>query len=185
MIIGDSFSSIFKAAGLPSILSSRPAAISGVALCCSLPLCLLQSLERLKFSSLAGVGGLIYTAGFMTFRQCAGAYAPGGALFEATLPHMRPRFDAPPSSVLGLVGTPRIFVLVSILATAFLAHFIAPQFYTELAPKKLSSSKASTFTAATPSTMPRFSWLTAGGFGGAACLTGIIMSQAEPGPRHP
>ena len=94
MIIGDSFSSIFKAAGLPSILSSRPAAISGVALCCSLPLCLLQSLERLKFSSLAGVGGLIYTAGFMTFRQCAGAYAPGGALFEATLPHMRPRFDA-------------------------------------------------------------------------------------------
>ena len=66
------------------------------------------------------------TAMFMVARL--GAYKPGTALHDAVAPALRPRFGG------ALAFTPKVFVLVSILASAFLCHFVAPNFYKELAP---------------------------------------------------
>ena len=58
-----------------------------------------------------------------------------------------------------------VFVLVSMLATAFLAHYNAPKFFKELAPPADGSSK-----------LPRFNLVCAGAFGLAALLCGSIMT---------
>ena len=65
MVIGDSFSSIFSAWGLPSLIASRSGAIVFLTALGTLPLSLLPSLSALGFTSLLGVGGLLYTAAFM------------------------------------------------------------------------------------------------------------------------
>lgn len=60
---------------------------------------------------------------------------------------------------------PKAFVLVSMLATAFLAHYNAPKMFKELTTPEDGSSKVS-----------RFNLVVAGAFGLAAVLCGSIMS---------
>ncbi|KAL3907458.1 MAG: hypothetical protein SGPRY_010161, partial [Prymnesium sp.] len=144
MVIGDSFSAIFSAAGLPRLLSSRSGAIGSLTLLTTLPLSLLPNLDMLKYTSFLGIGGLLYTCVFMVAR--VGAYRPGTALNAAAA--IRPQFSAEPFAVSALFQ-PKTFVLLSILATAFCAHFLTPQFYNELSENKDSTSK-----------MPRFNLLT-------------------------
>ena len=173
MVIGDSFSSIFAAAGLPLWLASRNGAIASLTLLCTLPLCLLPSLDMLKYTSSLGIGGILYTAAFMCLRA-NGGYSPGTALHAAVAPHLQPSFGAVAvplwQSVLGVFRTTKVFVLMSILATAFCAHFVAPQFYNELAP---SDDKGG---AQTGSKLPRFNLLTIGGFGLSAVLSAVVMA---------
>ena len=102
------------------------------------------------------------TAMFMVARL--GAYKPGTALHDAVAPALRPKFGG------ALAFTPKVFVLVSILASAFLCHFVAPQFYNELAPGEGPAADAK------PRKMKRFSLLTAGGFGLSALLTAVVMA---------
>merc|ERR1711972_517648 len=64
------------------------------------------------------------------------------------------------------MGQPKVFVLVSILATAFCAHFIAPQFYNELSDGGGDDGS---------SKMGRFNILTAGGFALSAALSAVFM----------
>ena len=112
----------------------------------TLPLSLLPSLSALGFTSLLGVGGLLYTAAFMVAR--VRAYKPGTALHTAVPTALRPLFDS------ALAFSPKVFVLVSILASAFLCHFVAPNFYNELAPGEGAAADAG------PRKMKRFSLLT-------------------------
>lgn len=133
MVIGDSFASIFAAARLPALIASRTGAIGLITSLFTLPLCLLPSLEMLQYTSFLGIGGLLYTAAFMILR--IGAYAPGSALHAAVPPHLQPSFCASPpltTSVLAMFTSSGTFILMSILATAFCAHFLAPAFYKEL-----------------------------------------------------
>ena len=58
-----------------------------------------------------------------------------------------------------------VFVLVSMLATTFLAHYNAPKFYGELAPPADGSSK-----------VPKFNLVCGLAFGVAAVVMGIVMS---------
>merc|ERR1712093_226131 len=60
----------------------------------------------------------------------------------------------------------QVLVLVSTLAECFLPHYNANKFFKELAPPKGGGSK-----------VPRFHLMTAGGFGIAAVLAGLIMSS--------
>ncbi|KAL1528857.1 hypothetical protein AB1Y20_010180 [Prymnesium parvum] len=159
MVIGDSFSAIFTAAGLPRAIASRRGAIGAVTMLGTLPLSLLPNLDMLKYTSFLGIGGLLYTAAFMIAR--VGSYVPGAALHAAAA--IPPSFSAEPFK-LSMMLQPKMFVLVSILATAFCAHFIAPQFYNELADTKDGSSK-----------MPAFNLLTAGGFVLSAALSAVFM----------
>ena len=76
------------------------------------------------------------------------AYKPGTALHTAVPPALRPRFDS------ALAFSPKVFVLVSILASAFLCHFVAPNFYNELTPGEGAAADAGS------RKMKRFSLLT-------------------------
>merc|ERR1711871_966644 len=58
-----------------------------------------------------------------------------------------------------------VFVLLSMLASAFLAHYNAPKFYAELAPAEAGKSK-----------LPKFNAVVGGAFGLAAALMGSIMA---------
>ena len=61
-------------------------------------------------------------------------------------------------------------MLVSILASAFLCHFVAPNFYNELTPGEGAAADAG------PRKMKRFSLLTVSSFALSAVLTGVVMT---------
>lgn len=171
MIIGDSFAAIFKQVPGLKFLGHRSAAMWAITLCATLPLSLLPSLEALGAASYLGLGGLVYTALFMIARK--GAYQEGGAYFEAIDAAMQPSLGAaePVGAIVksGLESG-KIFVLVSIMATAFLAHFIAPQFYNELSAGEGADGKP-----ATGGKMGRFTQLTGGGFLMSGLLSAVVM----------
>ena len=180
MIIGDSFSSVFAAAGLPSMLASRSGAIVSLTLLCTLPLSLLPSLERLKYTSFLGIGGLLYTTAFMCLRAC-GHYAPGTVLHAAVAPRLQPRFSAVPvpvaRSVLDALSSTKVFVLLSLLATSFASHFCAPALYNELSVGHHDQPVAAKMRAKQPiSKMPRFNLITAMGFAISAALCCVVMA---------
>lgn len=100
-----------------------------------LPLCLAKSLAFLAYTSLLGLAAVIYTAGFIAWRALDGSYAApasggggGGALCALLEPAARPVFEQ--ASAWGL--DPKIFVLFSNLGLAYIAHYNAPKFYSEL-----------------------------------------------------
>ena len=124
MVIGDSFAPILGAAAAPAWLASRSGAILSILPLVVLPLCLLPSLSMLRYTSLFGVAALIYSAAFLVVRAAA---APPLAAAAAAA-------TAAARSPLALAMTAKVFVLVSLLSTAFTAHYNAPRFYAELAP---------------------------------------------------
>ncbi|KAL1520244.1 hypothetical protein AB1Y20_023714 [Prymnesium parvum] len=160
IIIGDSLASIASLCGGPALLCRSNAWIVIVSVLVLLPLCLLRDLSSLAIGSYLGTGGTLFTAFFMWTRLLQRAYAPGGRFHAAIAPALRPRFD-PTSSLLN----PKAFVLVSMLATAFLAHYNAPKMYKELAPPADGSSKAT-----------RFNLVVCGAFSIAALLCSAIMT---------
>ena len=122
IILGDTFSSIAVTVGARGFLATRHASIL-VCAASLLPLCMLKSLAALAPSSVIGVFGVIFTGGFLGLRLKQGAYAAGGTYALAVAPALRPVF--------GAVGAKPLFpsslVLISMVATAYMAHFSAPQ----------------------------------------------------------
>jgi len=166
MVIGDSFAPIFAQACLPKLIASRSGAIALVTALCTLPLSLLPNLEMLKYTSFLGIGGLLYTAAFMAGR--VGAYKPGLAngFHEAVPAALRPKFTD--GFTLASVLQPKVFMLLSIMATAFCAHFLSPQFLSQLSITKAADGKEE-------SKLTRFNILTAGGFLLSAVLSAVVM----------
>jgi len=66
---------------------------------------------------------------FMTVRFADGSYQPGGKFYTSTQPEYRPEF---PDGVDLWGVSVATFVLLNSLSTAFLAHYNAPQFYSQL-----------------------------------------------------
>jgi len=163
IIIGDSFSSIAKLAGAPAALTSPNALIVLLSVFVLLPLSLLRDLSSLAIGSLIGTAGTLYTALFIFIRYFDKSYAPGGMFHGAIAESMQPKFY-PPTAAAPLFN-PGMFVLLSMLASAFLAHYNAPKFYDELAAPADGSSK-----------VPRFNMVVFGAFGLAAVLMGSIMA---------
>lgn len=100
-----------------------------------LPLCLLKSLAALGFTSLLGMGAIIYTALFIVVRAFDGSYAaPDGIFYRALLREgpqasgLLPAFEH--ASRWGL--STKAFVLASNLGLAYIAHYNAPRYYAEL-----------------------------------------------------
>lgn len=83
------------------------------------------------------------TAVFMWVRLLDGSYAPGGKFFGLLAESAKPAFAAHTAARPLLNGN--LFVLLSMLATAFLAHFNAPKFYRELPTPTDGSTKQSAF----------------------------------------
>eukprot|EP00316_Scyphosphaera_apsteinii_P008303 CAMPEP_0119346798 /NCGR_PEP_ID=MMETSP1333-20130426/108191_1 /TAXON_ID=418940 /ORGANISM="Scyphosphaera apsteinii, Strain RCC1455" /LENGTH=452 /DNA_ID=CAMNT_0007359317 /DNA_START=187 /DNA_END=1545 /DNA_ORIENTATION=- len=163
IILGDMAASISKLAGAPSLLLRPNVWIFIVSALILLPLCLLRDLSSLAFGSVVGTAGTLYTALFMALRGVDGSYRIGGKFHGAIAAASQPNFVA--ASAAAPVLNLRIFVLVSMLATAFLAHYNAPKMYQDLAPPPDGSPK-----------LPRFNLVVAGAFGLAALLCGSIMA---------
>jgi len=79
-----------------------------------------------------GVLSNVYVCFFIVLRCVDGSYRPGGAMLRGGT--LAPQFSAPASSAWAAIGDPRLLVLVSILSTAFLAHYNSPMFYRQLDP---------------------------------------------------
>jgi len=161
IILGDSSASMATLAGAPALLQKSNTWIVLISSLVLLPLCLLRDLSSLAIGSIIGTAGTLYTALFMSLRFFDKSYVAGGAFHSTMATALQPKFAAATGSLLNA----KAFVLVSMMATTFLAHYNAPKFYTELAPSEDGSSK-----------LPRFNLAVAGGFGLAAILCSSIMS---------
>jgi hypothetical protein len=102
-----------------------------------LPLCCIQNLSKLAPFSLVGIVGMVYTAFVIGLRCFDGSYRLPGGRFLADLETL-PSFDGASgggggvSALLLPFRNPKSLILVSMLSTAYIAHFNAPKYYREL-----------------------------------------------------
>ena len=132
MILSDTIPSLLSAF-TPYDSVTRTQALLGVTSVALLPLCLMKSLKALGPFSLVGIIGMIYTSAAMALRYFDGSYREGGKFF-ATLPeHLLPKFaERGSTKIADLLLNPKIFILISMLSTAYMAHYNASKFYWEL-----------------------------------------------------
>lgn len=136
IIIGDLFNDLAITAGISSIggiAVTRTSIIVASHVFGLLPLCLLRSFSWLSYASLLGVGGILFTAGFMVLRLLEGSYLPGGEFFQAltaagaaAAPVVVSSFDVKGTSLL------KSIILVSTLTSSYLCHYNSPKFLKEL-----------------------------------------------------
>jgi amino acid permease len=125
--IGDIFSALATAFGLNT---SRWIVLGAISTLVLLPLCLLEDLSALKFSSLVGVGGILYTLAFHLYRAWDGSYSPGAFLTEFVPSRFQPNW---PDVKLPLFSVnKKTLVLANMICVAFLAHYNAINYYKEL-----------------------------------------------------
>ncbi len=109
------------------ILTNRNLLIGFLSAGILLPLSLMKNLSSFGFTSMLGIGGLLYTAVMMIIRYFDGSYGPLGR-FTSALPG-----EYSPTFVTKSGGSPLLLlVLISMLGTAYEAHFNAPLFHKEL-----------------------------------------------------
>jgi len=163
IIIGETFSGIAKLAGLTGALATPNAWIVILSTFVLLPLALLRDLSSLAVGSVIGTAGTCYTALFIFKRLLDKSYAAGGKFFTEIPAAVRPAFAAP-TAARPLLNS-GMFVLLSMLSSAFLAHYNAPKFYDELEAPPDGKSK-----------LGRFNLVVGAAFGAAALLMGSIMA---------
>ena len=128
IIIGDSFSQILSSIPMGAQFG-RNSVIVGLSTAVILPLCCLKKLDALKYTSVIGLVGTLYCAGFMGLRLVDGSYREGGRFFATMAANLRPSFNQHPMHRGDLH---LVFVLLSMISTAYVAHYNAPKFLTEL-----------------------------------------------------
>jgi len=156
MVIGDVLSSLIGGF-LPVGLPMRTLSILGIGVTTLFPLCCLRSFGQLSRFSLLGTIATSYVVLFVAKRFFDGSYGPGGAFFDAST---HPVLQA--SGAVGLNAN--MLVLLSILSTAYLVHFNAPQMYAELEPGDAKATK-----------QKKFALVGLYGFGIAAAQYALIM----------
>jgi len=121
MILGDTFVSLLSTVGIAATKIPVTLGLTGAVL---LPLCLMKNLSSLAPFSLVGSLGMIYTALAMVARYFGKAYSATGAFGVDNVAALRPKFGT-----VGAQGalTPSVAIFVSMLSTAFMAHFNAPK----------------------------------------------------------
>ncbi|CAJ1966604.1 unnamed protein product [Cylindrotheca closterium] len=123
MVLGDTFSSLLE--------TDRNKTLLSVTLLILAPLCLKKDLKSLAPYSFIGVFGMVYTTCAMAARWLDGSYSVngGGELVGELARHLKPKFGE-----IGMKGvlSSNALILVCMLSTAYMAHFNAPKFYTEL-----------------------------------------------------
>ena len=152
MILADTAVSLAATAG---ITVSRTNSLLGVTGLVLLPLCLMKNLSSLAPFSLVGIVGMLYTTASMGLRWMSKSYQAGGAFHASQL-------AAP---VFGSAGarsalSPTSLILACMLSNAYIAHFNAPKFLTELK----------------NNTMPRFHQVIAWSFGTSIALYAAVTS---------
>ena len=125
IIIGDTFTALAQTFGFSSFFQNRRNIIILLTSTVLLPLCSMENLSALAPFSILGMSGILYTALFMTLRYVQGSYSTAGKFFSDIA--VKPSFNK-----VSLNWNNRIFVLLSMLSTSFIAHYNAPKFYGEL-----------------------------------------------------
>lgn len=127
MILADTFRALFETTGLHL---TRSVSLLVVTLAAILPLCLLKNLKVLAPFSILGTIVFFLVAIVMGIRYYDGSYNPDGGYFIDDLPESH----QPSFGTVGFAGafTPNALVLVCMLFEAYVAHYNAPRFYTEL-----------------------------------------------------
>ena len=129
IMLGDVFSNLAKTAGLTGRLASRQASILALSTFVLYPLCNLKNLGALAPVSVIGVAGVAFTTLVMGLRM------KNLVAIDTIASHLRPSFGSTNNWL-----SPSILVLVSMGATAYLAHFNAPGFFNELEDNTLEVS---------------------------------------------
>ena len=111
-----------------------------------LPLCLIdtsKTFKLLKYSSAIGLGATGFVVGVMGLRWGTRAYASGGHLLAAVPPELQPQFGGGGLASTALFGgiSPRLAIFISMLATAFMAHYNAPAFLRDSAGLSVEEEK--------------------------------------------
>ena len=173
MILSDTIPSL--AQSFLGIQLSRTQALLGITVPVLLPLCLMKSLKALAPFSLVGITGMIYTSCAMAFRYFDGSYSEGGKFFDGLT--VKPQFGSSSTTLLETISNPSIFVLISMLSTAFMAHYNAPKFYWELENNTLERYQL-VVNASFCVAMLMFMAVATFGFGtfGTAC-TGLVLNN--------
>ena len=129
MVLGDTIKDLFM--GLLNINISRSSAILGLTSTVLLPLCLVKNLSSLAPFSLLGIIGMAYTSIAIGIRYFGGSYVVPSGKFLSQLSKSQ---SLPSFGNVGAVGalSPKSFLLICMLSTAYIAHFNAPKFYNEL-----------------------------------------------------
>ena len=150
MILADTIKNLLSSIGVSVTRTQSLLSVTAVVL---LPLCLLKNLASLAPFSLVGIIGMLYTTVVMGIRWFGKAYQVGGTYYDTQL--------TPP--VFGTAGaraalSPKALVLACMLSNAYIAHFNAPKFLTELKNP----------------TMKRFHQVIGWSFGVSVALYGIV-----------
>ena len=149
-IIGDVGRPLLHLAGANPAWNTRAAHIVGSAVCVLLPLCLAKSLAFLAYTSLLGLGARALHRALRRPRSATltGAYAPGGALRAQLVAAggAAPAFAH--ASAWGL--SPKAFVLLSNFGLAYIAHYNAPKFYSDLERRSRRSASTASCSSRSP-----------------------------------
>ena len=143
-------------------LTSRQTSILAVTLTALLPLCNLKNLAALAPFSVVGVIGTIVTCLFMAFRclQPSSPYRlPDGSFLPTLAPSCLPVFGT--RSIRNLLS-PSSLILAAMSNCAYLAHYLAPDFYHILGNDS-------------DSTLAKFQKLVLFGFGGVFAINAAIL----------
>jgi len=158
IIMGDTSTALATSANLPALLCRRDVMLSILGAGVLFPLSMLKDMKSLAPTSVLGLAGMLYTAVVVALRYAQGAYASGGR-FVAQL--------AKDGQKLPSFGTGRspggALLLVSMLATSFIAHYNAANFYVELENP----------------TIERYGRVTAGGFGIAVAFFCVMAAAGH------
>jgi sodium-coupled neutral amino acid transporter 11 len=129
--VGDIFGALSQAAGVTGLFGKRSTVLAIISVIALLPLCLLEDISSLQFSSVLGVVGIMFTVFFHVVRVSDGTYTPKTGLFAKMLSaKMQPKWPSPKFTLWSVnKGT---LILVNMLCVAFLAHYNAINYYKEL-----------------------------------------------------
>ena len=129
--IGDIFSALSSAVGIKGLLSKRYAILGLISATVILPLCQLDDVSALSFSSIMGCFGIFYTFIFHFLRYWDRSYGPKGGKYYLKIPTpSRPKWHTPKFSLWNI--NKDTLQLVNMLGVAFLAHYNAINYYKEL-----------------------------------------------------
>jgi amino acid permease len=126
---GDIFAALASAAKLPGLLQKRWLILAIMHAGVLLPLCLLETLSALQYTSFAGVVGILYTVVFVIKRMLDQTYTSTG-LFGAQMPaHLQTNLSPYPTLFHISSGS---LVLANMACVAFLGHYNGVRYYEEL-----------------------------------------------------
>jgi len=146
IVIGESFSRIMMFFGVSGFMGTSQGTLLTICFFVLIPLCLQKDLSVLSYTSMIGCFGQVWVVLSMHIRYHDGSYRPGGQFFDLIEEKDQPDFSG--GGVLYWKTGAATFVLLGSLATAFIAHYNAPKFYSQLqdaTPEKFTKVVAGAF----------------------------------------